>query len=92
MRSSYEIAEDIAKRVSLFRVVGTLEDLGSGYHEVSRESIDYWEIDIEKLKYELQRSLSETEWSMVTYDLFEEIVGELYCKLHSRLQADGFID
>ena len=83
MRGSYEIAEEIAKKIPLFRVIGTLE-------AAPRDSIDYWEIDIEKLKYELQRTLTEVEWSMVTYDLFEEIVGELYCKLHSRLQADGF--
>lgn len=82
MKQSYQIAESLAGKIVLNKVFITLPEYAPG-------SIDHWRIDTEKVKAEINTILSEEQQYLMNYDLFEEIVEELYCRLRHRLFSAG---
>jgi len=82
MRQGYDIAADLANKITLNRVIMTLP-------EYAPRSLDHWRIDLEKVKAELVTLLTEEQRYLMSYDLLEQITEELYDRLHSRLFADG---
>lgn len=85
MRQGYEIADEISRRITLNRVIKTLP-------EYAPRSLQHYRIDLEKVKAELAKFLTEEQRYLMTYDLFEQVVEELYDRLYSRLFADGITD
>ena len=85
MKQSYEIAEMLANKITLNRVIKTLP-------EYAPRSLEHYRIDLEKVKAELVKLLTEEQRFLMTYDLLEQIDAELYDRLHSRLFADGITD
>lgn len=85
MKQSYEIAEDLASRITLNRVIKTLP-------EYAPRSLGHWRIDLEKVKAELVTLLTEEQRYLMSYDLIEQIDDALYDRLYSRLFADGITD
>ena len=83
MRCSFEVAQDIAEKVALFRVVKA--DPSVPYHKVER-----WSIDRDLLKAEVNHILTPAQMTCMTWDLFNEILGEVHVELRSRLYGDGF--
>ena len=82
MKHGYEIAGEIANRITLNRVIKTLP-------EYAPRSLEHWRIDLEKVKAELDTLLTEEQRYLMSYDLLEQIDAELYDRLYSRLFVDG---
>jgi hypothetical protein len=85
MRQGYEIAEEIASRITLNRVIKTLP-------EYAPRTLGHWRIDLEKVKAEINALLTEEQRYLMSYDLIEQIDDALYDRLCSRLFADGITD
>ena len=85
MKQGYELAENIASRITLNRVFMTLP-------EYAPRTLQHWRIDLEKVKAELAKFLTQDQRYLMTYDLFDQVVEELYDRLYSRLFADGITD
>ncbi len=83
MRPSFEIAMELAEKVALFRVIKV--DPSVPYHKVER-----WSIDRDLLRREIEHVLTPAQMTCMTWDLFNEIEGEVHVELKSRLCKDGF--
>ena len=85
MRQGYEIADEISRHITINRVIKTLP-------EYAPRSLQHYRIDLEKVKAELAKFLTEEQRYLMTYDLFEQVVEELYDRLYSRMFSDGITD
>jgi hypothetical protein len=82
LKSNFELAADIAYKITLNRIIVTNKNYAP-------RTIDYWRVDREKVKQQLQQLLTEDQRFLLNDDLFEDIISALYERLHHRLFLDG---